>query len=74
MYPSLQEIETTDIHGFVHNKQRAFQRAFELVLLNLNEKQKRRNAIYNKKGPRSNKQRITKSLALSSRYRCWIDF
>ena len=32
----------------MHNKQQAFQRAFELVRRNLNEKQKRRNAIFNK--------------------------
>ena len=49
MYPNPQEITTTDIHEFVHNKQQAFQRAFELVRRNLNEKQKRRNAIYNKR-------------------------
>ena len=49
MYPNLEEIETTDIHEFVNNKQQAFQRAFELVRHNLNEKQKRRNVIYNKK-------------------------
>ena len=49
MYPNPQANETTDIHEFVHNKQQAFQRAFELVRRNLNEKQKRRNAIYNKK-------------------------
>ena len=49
MYPSPQEKATTDIHEFVHSKQQAFQRAFELVRRNLNEKQKRRNAIYNKK-------------------------
>ena len=47
MYPNPQEIETTDILEFDHNKQRAFQRAFELVRRNLNEKQKRRNGIYN---------------------------
>ena len=55
MYPNRQEIETTDIHQFVHNKQKAFQRAFELVRRNLNKRQKRRNAIYNKKGSRPNK-------------------
>ena len=33
----------------VHDKQQAFQRAFELVRRNLNEKQKRWNAIYNEK-------------------------
>ena len=49
LYPNPQENETTAIHEFVHNKQQAFQRAFELVRRNLNEKQKRRNAIYNKK-------------------------
>ena len=49
MYPHPQENKTTDIHEFVQNKQQAFQRAFELVRRNLNEKQKRRNAIYNKK-------------------------
>ena len=48
MYPNPQENATSDIHEFVHNKQ-AFQRAFELVQRNLNEKQKRRNTIYNKK-------------------------
>ena len=45
MYPNPQENETTDAHEFVHKKQRAFQRAFELVRSNLNEKQKRQNAI-----------------------------
>ena len=49
MYPEPQDNTTTDLHEFVHNKQQAFQRAFELVRRNLNEKQKRRNAIYNKK-------------------------
>ena len=49
MCPTAQENVTTDIHEFVHNKQQAFQRAFELVRRNLDEKQKRRNAIYNKK-------------------------
>ena len=49
MYPNPQEKETADIHDFVHNKPQAFQRAFELVRLKLNEKQRRRNAIYNKK-------------------------
>ena len=48
MYPNPQEKKTTDIHELVHNKRRAFQRAFERVRRNLNEKQKRRNAIYNK--------------------------
>ena len=54
MYPIPQENITTDIHEFVYNKQQTFQRAFELVRRNLNEKQKRRNAIYNKKvhGPK----------------------
>ena len=33
----------------MHNKQQAFRQAFELVRRYLNEKQKRRNAIYNKK-------------------------
>ena len=51
MYPNPQENETTDIHEFVHNKQQAFQRAFDLVRRKLNEKQKRRNAIYNKRVP-----------------------
>ena len=49
MYPNSQENVTTDIHEFVHNKQQAFQRAFELVRRNLNEKQKRQNATYHKK-------------------------
>ena len=49
MYRNPQENATTDIHEFVYNKQQAFQRAFELVRRNLNEKQKRRNAIYRKK-------------------------
>ena len=31
MYPNPQENATTDIHEIVHNKQQAFQRAFELV-------------------------------------------
>ena len=49
MHPNPKENEITDIHEIVHNKQQAFQRTFELVRRNLNEKQKRRNAIYNKK-------------------------
>ena len=49
MYPNPQENATTDIHEFVHNKQQAIQRAIELVRGNLNEKQRRRNAIYKKK-------------------------
>ena len=49
MYPNPQEITITDIHEIVHNKQQAFQRAFELVRRKLNGNQKRRNAIYNKK-------------------------
>ena len=49
MYANPQKNETTDIHGIVHNKQQASQRAFELVRRNLNENQKRRNAVYNKK-------------------------
>ena len=48
MYPNPKKA-TTDIHEFLHNKPQAFQRAFELVRRNLNEKQKRRNAIYKKK-------------------------
>ena len=47
MYPNPQKNETTDIHEFVHKKQQAFQRAFELVRRNLNDNQKRRKAIYN---------------------------
>ena len=49
MYPKPQENNTSDIHEIVHNKQQAFQRAFELIRRKLNTKQKRRNAIYNKK-------------------------
>ena len=49
MYPNLQQNETADIHEFVHNKQQALQRAFQLIRRNLNEKQKRRNAIYDQK-------------------------
>ena len=49
MYPNPQENMTTDIREFVHSKQQAFQRAFELVRRNLNEKQKGRIAIYNKR-------------------------
>ena len=54
MYHNPQENETTDIHEFVHNKEQAFRRAFELVQRNLKKKQKRRNATYNKKvhGPK----------------------
>ena len=40
MYPNPHENETTDTHQFVHNKQQAFQRAFELVRRNFNEKRK----------------------------------
>ena len=49
MFPNPQENVITDSHEIVHNKQQAFHRAFELVRRNLNEKQKRLNAIYNKK-------------------------
>ena len=49
MYPNPQENTTADNHIFVHNKQQAFQRAIQLVRRNLNEKQKRRNAIHNRK-------------------------
>ena len=49
MYPNPHENATTDIHEFVNNKQQTFEREFELVRRNLNEKQKRLNAIYNKK-------------------------
>ena len=49
MYPNPQKNEITDIHEFVHKKQQTFQRAFKLVRRNLKEKQKRRNAINNKK-------------------------
>ena len=49
MYPNPQENEAIGFHEFVHDKQQAFQRAIELVRRNLNEKQKRWNAIYNEK-------------------------
>ena len=49
MYPNLQEIETTYVHGVVHTKEQALQRAFELVRRNSNEKQKHRKAIFSKK-------------------------
>ena len=49
MYPKPQETEITNIHKFVHNKQQAFQLTFALVRGNLNEKQKRRIAIYSRK-------------------------
>ena len=49
MHPIQQENETSVFHEFVHNRQQAFQRAFELVRRYLNEKQKRQNAIYRKK-------------------------
>ena len=39
LYPNPKENEDTDIHEFVHNKQRAFQRAFKLVRRIFNEKQ-----------------------------------
>ena len=49
MYPKPQENHTSDVHNFVYNKQQAFKQAFELVRWNLNEKQKRRIPIYDKK-------------------------
>ena len=49
MYPNPEENETTNIHELLHNKQQAFQRVFELVRRNLNEKQKRSSVIYSKK-------------------------
>ena len=69
IYLDPQENETPDIHDFVHNKQQAFQRAFELVQRNLNEK-KKANCYIQQKGPRHNIQRSTKSVALSSGHRC----
>ena len=69
MYPNPQENEIIDIRDLVHSKQQAFQGAFELVRRNLNEKQKRRNAVYNKKSPRPIIQRRTKSFAVSSSHR-----
>ena len=48
MYPNPQENATTHILEFVHNKEPAFQRDFELVRRNLKEK-KRRIAICSKK-------------------------
>ena len=39
MYPNPQENEATHVHEFVHSKQQAFQRVFELVGRNLTEKQ-----------------------------------
>ena len=49
VYPNAKENENTDIHEFMHNKWQAFQRAFELVSRNFNEKQRRRNAISSKR-------------------------
>ena len=49
IYPNPQENETTDNHEFAHNKQQAYQQAFQLVRSNLSEKQKRRNAFDKKK-------------------------
>ena len=74
MYPKPQENETTDIHEFVYNKQQAFQRAFELVRRNLNEKQKTPKCYLQQKGSRPIVQRRTKSFALSSSNRCWNNF
>ena len=48
MYPNPRESEATDYHELVLKKKQAPQRAFELVRLNLNKKQKRWN-IANKK-------------------------
>ena len=44
-----QESETNDTHELVHNKQEAFQQAFELVRRYLNENQESRNANYSNK-------------------------
>ena len=49
MYPNPQDNETTDIHELVQIKRQAFQRHFEVVRRNLNEKQKRRSAVCSKK-------------------------
>ena len=49
MYSNPEENETIDILEFVHTKQQAFQRSFELVRRNLNKKHKRRNTIYKKR-------------------------
>ena len=74
MYPNPQENEATDIHEFVQKKQQAFQRAFEFVRRNLNEKQNRRNAIYIKKVHGPIYKEGQKVLPLSSIHRFWNDF
>ena len=71
IYPNQQENETTDIHEFVHNRQQAIQRAFELVRPNLNEKQNGKMLPTIKKSPRPNIQRRTKSFTVSSNHRRW---
>ena len=73
MYPNPQDNETTDIHELVQIKRQAFQRHFEVVRRNLNEKQKRRSAIYSKKfhGPA---YKVGQSFALSSSHRFWDNF
>ena len=48
MFPN-PEKPSTSVDEFVQNRQKAFQRAFELVRANLNKNQKRRNALYNQR-------------------------
>ena len=48
IYAKPQENHTSDIHESVHKKQQPFQPAFELARRILNEKRKRRNAIFSK--------------------------
>ena len=49
MYPNPEWEGPSNVDNFVYQRQKAFQRAFELVRNNLNKNQLRRNALYNKK-------------------------
>ena len=49
MFPSPESDSPSNVHEFVHQRKQIFQRAFALVLDNLNKDQRRRNNIYNHK-------------------------
>ena len=49
MYPNPNNQSTLKTNGFVSARKLAFQKAYELARLALNQNQKRQNAIYNKK-------------------------
>ena len=49
MYPNPNQQQADSHHNYVHERQQAFLRAYNLARTALNSNQKRRNAIYNRK-------------------------